>query len=194
MRSRAALLLLVAACGGGEPHPPVDPVDLTGEPLVGPRGPAPDEPTEVLPAPAPAPIEPTPGGPREVDWELLGGYEFLLPDPRAGSAEVPPDQIPPHVLDLDGARVRIKGHLLPERFDADTVEAFTLHRYYGGCCYGEAPGMNDWIAARVAGAPMPYRPYEEVFAIGTLEVGEIRTPDGFVESVYRMTVEELDWP
>ena len=42
---------------------------------------------------------------------------FTLPDPRTGVFEVPPDQIPQDILELDGQRVRIKGHLLPERFD-----------------------------------------------------------------------------
>ena len=105
---------------------------------------------------------------------------------------MPPDQIPAEVLAYDGREVEIEGFMLVSRFAHGQVLGFELSRHYMGCCFGRVPRLNEWVVIDVPegveariGATMRVR--------GQLEVGELAGEDGWVESVYRMRAESIDF-
>lgn len=199
----------------GEARPPAEPIETPAEPIE-----APAEPLEAPIQPvAAAPEAPTdPPGPEGatgeeaelsrsvpipvaaegelplLDWRFLGDYRYRLPNPRRGEGpeDLRPDQIPPEVLAFDGQQVEIEGFMLVSRFAHGEVHSFELSRHYMGCCFGRAPRMNEWIVVDAPegveakiGATMRIR--------GVLQVGELKDESGWVESVYRMTVDEVSF-
>jgi len=189
-----ALAIGCAGCGSADAPAPVVTGEVRGAPLLAAPEALEAAAEEPHSAQDPTADEPAPDELAQLDWEFLGDYEYRLPNARAGERpeDMPPDQIPAEVLAYDGREVELEGYMLVSRFAHGQVLGFELSRHYMGCCFGRAPRLNEWVVIDVPegveariGATMRVR--------GQLEVGELAGEDGWVESVYRMRAESIDF-
>ncbi len=185
-----ALTIGCVGCGSADAPAPVVIGEVRGAPLLT----QPQAHAAAADDPRPAQEASPTGESTQLDWEFLGDYDYRLPNARAGERpeDMPPDQIPAEVLAYDGREVEIEGFMLVSRFAHGQVQGFELSRHYMGCCYGRAPRLNEWVVIDVPegveariGATMRVR--------GQLEVGELADGDGWVESVYRMRPESIEF-
>ena len=95
------------------------------------------------------------------------------------------DPIPAEIRKLDGRKVAIEGYMIPIDFEKGKVRTFLLSRSMMGCCYADSPGITDVIKVqRADGKTMSFE--QMVRVTGSLEVGEEKDADGYLESVYRI--------
>jgi hypothetical protein len=143
---------------------------------------------EPEPEPKPEPFDTT--GYDELDFTLLGEFEYPVYVKLKEGVDLP--EIPEEVRTLDGTDVAITGYMNPVRFDREGVSEFLLVKDILGCCFGATPRMNHWIRVRMLeGERAKFYAYDQLTVLGTLEVSE-EIEDGYVMSVYRMTVHHLE--
>lgn len=124
-----------------------------------------------------------------LDFTVLGEFEYPVYVKIKEGEELPP--IPEEVRLWDGKPVAITGFMNPVRFDREGVSEFLLVKDILGCCFGATPRMNHWIRVRMReGERAKFYAYDELTVFGALEVSE-EIEDGYVMSVYRMTVHHL---
>jgi hypothetical protein len=151
-------------------------------------------------ADAPTNVEP---GYKGVGFDLLAGYEFDLsddlllapPDKVAEAAKKTNEQIPKKVHDLDGAKVAVKGFMLPLKVDADSglVTEFLIMRDQSMCCYGAVPKINQWISVAMTGKGVRPMMDQPVTLYGKLQVGEMRE-NGYLVGIYKLDGDKLAGP
>ena len=139
------------------------------------------------PAPEPEPFDSE--GYETLDFTVLGEFEYPVYVKIKEGEELP--LIPEEVRQWDGKKVGITGFMNPVRFDREGVSEFLLVKDILGCCFGATPRMNHWIRVRMReGERAKFYAYDELTVFGALEVSE-EIEDGYVMSVYRMTVHHL---
>ena len=139
------------------------------------------------PAPEPEPFDSE--GYETLDFTVLGEFEYPVYVKIKEGEELP--LIPEEVRGWDGKKVGITGFMNPVRFDREGVSEFLLVKDILGCCFGATPRMNHWIRVRMReGERAKFYAYDELTVFGVLEVSE-EIEDGYVMSVYRMTVHHL---
>ena len=139
------------------------------------------------PAPEPEPFDSE--GYETLDFTVLGEFEYPIYVKIKEGEELP--LIPEEVRGWDGKKVGITGFMNPVRFDREGVSEFLLVKDILGCCFGATPRMNHWIRVRMReGERAKFYAYDELTVFGALEVSE-EIEDGYVMSVYRMTVHHL---
>ena len=139
------------------------------------------------PAPEPEPFDSE--GYETLDFTVLGEFEYPVYVKIKEGEELP--LIPEEVRGWDGKKVGITGFMNPVRFDREGVSEFLLVKDILGCCFGATPRMNHWIRVRMReGERAKFYAYDELTVFGALEVSE-EIEDGYVMSVYRMTVHHL---
>lgn len=87
----------------------------------------------------------------------------------------------------------IPGFMIPMDQDeeGDKCTYFILARNQMTCCFGVAPGLNEWVSVRMEkGKKAELEMDRPVVVVGTLEVGEIYNPDSGW-SFYRMKGEKV---
>ena len=128
-----------------------------------------------------------------MDFSLLACFNYDYPDGDGGrNAPKNPKRkkpaIPDSVLKLNGTQVAIPGFMIPMDQDGDGKKCsyFILARNQMTCCYGMAPGLNEWVSVRMEkGKIADLEMDRPVVVVGTLEVGEAYNPDSGW-SFYRM--------
>lgn len=188
------ILLLAAACGEEEPAPPQaaakGPTPPT-EAAVGAVAP----PTADAAAPPPASwssartyeerkanIEAALASgvtPLRLDIHDLGGWEF---DERKK------DPFPPHIRQLDGKQVVLRGFMLPD-LDFENIKRFHLVRSLWGCCFGAPPGPNEIVRVMVGGKGVAYS-YKTLEVHGTFHL-VFEMTDGLLDDIYRVEASEV---
>jgi hypothetical protein len=114
---------------------------------------------------------------REFTIKGLGNFEF---DPTR-DAEVPPD-----VQALHGAKVKLRGFMLPLN-QADRVTDFALMPTLGACCFGEAPGTQHVVTCRIPKARSLQYVSDEVVVEGVLTV-KVKREDDYSYSIFELDV------
>ena len=138
------------------------------------------------------------GGRPLVDFSRLACFNYDYPD-EDGGMEAPKNSkrkkpgFPDSVLSLNGASVAIPGFMIPMDQDEerDKCTYFILARNQMTCCFGVAPGLNEWVSVRMEkGKNAELEMDRPVVVVGTLEVGEVYNPDSGW-SFYRMKGEKV---
>jgi hypothetical protein len=122
--------------------------------------------------PHPAPV---PGQVLEMPIKDLGNFDY---DPEKGG------NIPPDVLALNGAKIRLNGYMIPMD-QAESITKFALVPSLFSCCFGQPPQIQHTIVVTVpAGKAVSYYP-DEISVEGTLTVQE-KKEDGFIVSIFEV--------
>ena len=176
--------LLVGVIGCSEEEP-----DLPSVPVAGAR-------FDALPPVPAASAEGSSIGPgRSVDGEPLtltirDLSGFSTPAPAEGGRRI---EIPEAIQALDGKDVVVLGFLLPIEMDEGTVKRFLVTDGSFGCCFDEAPAINQYVDARaLEGCQLTSAPMMACQVRGILTVGEERDETGYVTSIYRLAATEVE--
>jgi hypothetical protein len=133
-----------------------------------------------------------------VDFTRLACFNYDYPD-EDGGMNAPKNSkrrkpgIPDSVLGLNGTSVAIPGFMIPMNQDegGDKCTYFILARNQMTCCFGVPPGLNEWVSVRMKkGKNAELEMDRPVVVVGTLEVGEVFSPDSGW-SFYRMEGEKV---
>jgi hypothetical protein len=133
-----------------------------------------------------------------VDFTRLACFNYDYPDEDGGAlapkkSKRKKPRIPDSVSTLNGTAVAIPGFMIPmdQDEDGDTCTYFILARNQMTCCFGVAPGLNEWVSIRMEkGKTAKLEMDRPVVVVGTLEVGEVFSPDSGW-SFYRMRGEKV---
>jgi hypothetical protein len=135
------------------------------------------------PEPAPSDAERTPhpapkaGEVREMPVKDLGNFNY---DADKGG------NIPEDVKRLDGAKLRVRGFMVPMD-QADSVTQFALVADLFACCFGQPPQVQHTVIANCPpGKAVSYYP-DELVVEGVLNVEE-KKEDGFIISLFEIEV------
>ncbi|HEY5038854.1 MAG TPA: DUF3299 domain-containing protein [bacterium] len=128
-----------------------------------------------------------------VDFSRLASFNYDYPEYDDGTGLMKGKKkkkpgIPESILKLNGTQVAIPGFMIPMDQDGegDKCSYFVLVRNQMSCCFGVAPGLNEWVSVRMEkGRDVTLEMDRPVVVVGTLEVGEIFNPDSGW-SFYRM--------
>jgi hypothetical protein len=136
----------------------------------------------------------TPDGYIDLGFDKLGAFEYDTPDEiaQAGAGGSKKNQIPGEILGLNGAKVALKGFMMPLTMVGGVATEFLIMRDQSACCYGVVPKMNYWADVRM---PKGVRPIMDriVTVYGTLKVGEVME-NGYLVAIYEMEGERLVGP
>ena len=109
-----------------------------------------------------------------------------------GSAQDTMEQIGTYnvVNDLDGAKVRLPGYVVPLDFKASSeYTQFLLVPYFGACLHTPPPPPNQIIYVKSSPAAKITDIYEPVWIEGVMKTGEFSTDLG--NSAYQLTLVKL---
>lgn len=127
-------------------------------------------------------------------FEFLASYDYedkmvrFTPEPYE---DRPLSEIPDRIMAFDGDDVAVEGYMVPMKVDKGKVREFFLTRYPFGCCYGRMPMVTEWVNC-FAEDGVEFVPYRPVRVGGKLTVGEERDDKGYLQSVYRLTAEQVE--
>ncbi len=144
---------------------------------------------------APAPVPKAEVKPAEAKADPAEGKALIVPFSKLAvrySPQTPGgrDPFPAEIRKLDGRKVIIDGFMMPIDFDKGKVRTFLLTRSMMGCCYADSFGITDIIKVQPAdGKTVSFS--QMVRVTGTLEVGEEKDSEGYIESVYRIKSDEV---
>ena len=133
-----------------------------------------------------------------VDFSVLASFNYDYPDVDGDTSAPENPQAkktgyPPAILKLNGTEVAIPGFMIPMDQDGegDKTSYFILVRNQMSCCFGMAPGLNEWVSVKMEkGHEAVLEMDRPVVVVGTLEVGEVFNPDSGW-SFYRMKGEKV---
>ncbi|MBI3855936.1 MAG: hypothetical protein HY293_09635, partial [Planctomycetes bacterium] len=174
--------------------PRVDPVAVLQVELKAPEPVAPAAKPEPAPPPAapkrappPEPVAaPVDDKPLSLTFARLAFRYWPQPKDKAAAR----DPFPKEIRALAGRKVTIDGFMFPIDFEKGKVRSFLLSNGMFGCCFGDAPQLQETIKVfRTDGKLMPYQATARV--TGVLEVGEEFDGDGYVDSVFRIRAEAV---
>jgi hypothetical protein len=142
-------------------------------------------------------VEDLPDGVRFVGFHTLGGFlyesdmeawtdPFEQPKKRAHPKRV----VPPSVQSLDGQRIAAVGFMLPFDFKQDGTRHFGLLRNQVGCCFGLAPGLNEWIDVDMPSKPAQVYMDTPIMVVGKLVIKPI-VEAGNTMGLYHMVAESV---
>lgn len=177
-------------------------------PTPAPDGPPPVADTPPLPSAAPSPQTNTeenvaPASPAEagdykiVAFDELAGFEYWpysTPEGENSDSNTPENAniIPDKIKALDGQRVAVTGFMVPIEIRNGKIYSFMLVRNQMACCFGMPVSPNEWIDVEMANKnPAKYLPDIPLMARGVISVGEKKTEDGMVISIYRMVADDV---
>jgi uncharacterized protein len=121
---------------------------------------------------------PQPSPPPEAGWMSMRSQQ-----PGGAAA-------PAVVAELDGARVRIGGYVVPLDFDATKVTEFLLVPFVGACIHVPPPPPNQIIYVRAAEGFEVAGQFDPVYVTGTIRTA--RQITGLAATGYTMEAERVD--
>jgi len=123
----------------------------------------------------------------EVDFERFAFDDYDPPELRADGQPLTPAAFPEPVRILHGAEVRVAGYPQIARMSGGRIHELMLTRFPPGCCFGSMPVFDEWLHVTLTAPLDPMALSSGAVIIGTLDIGEQLTEDGFVENLYRMS-------
>jgi len=99
-------------------------------------------------------------------------------------------QVPASVKTLDEKQVAARGFMLPTKVESGLVTEFVLLKSQMGCCYGMAPGINEWIDVRTSGKGVKPLMDDLITVYGTLHVKDV-WESGYLTGIYKMDCERV---
>ena len=106
-------------------------------------------------------------------WGVLGSFQYV-----DGL-----DELPEALAALDGQTATMAGFLLP-LYEYEDIKEFHLVASHWSCCFGVPPGLNGWVAIRLApGQPGLPNTTDPVKVTGTFRVREEKEA-GYVVAIY----------
>jgi hypothetical protein len=143
------------------------------------------------------PLNPLPEGVAYVGFKTLGNFVYesdFVPwtDPfeEPKRRKHPKRDVPPSIRALDGSRVACMGFMLPFDFKPAGTRHFGLMRNQVGCCFGMAPGLNEWIDVTLPGKPVEVLMDQPLLVVGVLKVRPI-VEAGNTMGLYRLEGESV---
>jgi hypothetical protein len=107
----------------------------------------------------------------------LGNFEF---DPTADT------DIPADVKALNGAKVRLRGFMIPLT-QAENITDFALVPSLVGCCFGQPPGVQHTITCRTAKGEAVQYSVDECSVEGTVSIN-VKRDQGYTYSIFELDV------
>ena len=119
--------------------------------------------------------------------------EYDPPELRDDSNPLGVQEFPEGIRSLHDKVITVEGFVLVSSTNAEQINEILLSRFPPGCCFGAVPVVDEWIAVQMQPGVNLNRmsAYEPIQIRGRLAVGERLTPDGAVESLYRMADGQL---
>ncbi len=112
---------------------------------------------------------------------------------QEGSAQDSMEQIGTYnvVADLDGAKIRLPGYVVPLDFNAASeYDEFLLVPYFGACLHTPPPPPNQIVYVKSSSATKIVDIYEPVWVEGTLKTGQFGSELG--NSAYELNLANLE--
>jgi len=143
------------------------------------------------------PTNPLPPGVDYVSFRTLADFVYQsdfypwndpFTDPKR--RKHPIRKIPASILALNGRRVACMGFMLPWDFSRDGTRHFGLMRNQVGCCFGQAPGLNEWIDVTKV-KPADVLMDQPLLVIGILKVKRI-SEAGNTMGVYSLKADSVE--
>jgi len=143
------------------------------------------------------PTNPLPPGVDYVSFRTLANFVYQsdtypwtdpFSDPKR--RKHPIRKIPAAILALNGKRVACMGFMLPWDFSRDGTRHFGLMRNQVGCCFGQAPGLNEWIDVTKS-KPTDVLMDQPLLVIGVLKVKRI-SEAGNTMGVYSLKADSVE--
>lgn len=143
------------------------------------------------------PANPLPPGVPYVSFRTLAAFVYEsdfypwndpFTDPKR--RKHPKRKIPPSILALNGRRVACMGFMLPWDFSRDGTRHFGLMRNQVGCCFGQAPGLNEWIDVTKV-RPTDVLMDQPLLVVGILKVKRI-SESGNTMGVYSLKADSVE--
>lgn len=84
-----------------------------------------------------------------IDFKILSNFELPIPDPAMADQKdlkFISEALPEKVSTLNNQRIKIKGFMIPLKFDKDEkIISFSFTADQGACCQGKIPALNEVI-------------------------------------------------
>ena len=94
--------------------------------------------------------------------------------------------LPEDIQELDGKTIKIEGYMA-----IGTLEGVETFELVPESCECGRSKLNHFVEVTISDGLTTYRPGRFTLT-GKFSVGEVKDEDGFVKSVYRLTIESLD--
>lgn len=94
--------------------------------------------------------------------------------------------LPDEIQELDGKTIEIEGYMA-----VGTLEGVDTFELVPESCECGRSKVNHFVLVTITDGLTSYRP-GRIKLTGEFSAGEVKDEDGFVESVYRLTIESLD--
>lgn len=138
-------------------------------------------------------------GYQSVSFDRLADYVYLqsldVPGEEPASKEMieQVNRIPDSIKELDAKPISVTGFMMPLDISPEGVTGFLLVKDQTLCCWGmKIAMMNEWIRVQMKpGKTASYVKHAPTTVRGVISVGEEKTEDGFVLSIYRMEGDEV---
>ena len=102
------------------------------------------------------------------------------------------DQIPKKLRDLNGKKVAVPGFMLPsDNLKQGQTDNFLLVQVLPSCFFCKIPNVTEWVTCASAKRRFPYHKDKPVLVMGTLSVGAFYTDSDYLESIYRLDVDDV---
>lgn len=118
-----------------------------------------------------------PGETLDTSIKGLANFEY---DPVAGGP------IPADVMALDGAKVRLRGFMIPFT-QAEDITDFALVPSLVSCCFGQPPGVQHVFTCRMPKGRAVQYSVDEISVEGTLKIN-VKREDNYTSSIFELDV------
>jgi len=125
-------------------------------------------------------------------FSVEAGSGEKLDDEKAAAASLKIlAQIPAAIKALNEKPVAVRGFMLPMKVEHGMVTEFLLLRNQMGCCFGVAPGLNEWIDVQTSGKGVKPLVDDLITVSGTFHISAIRE-NGYLTGLYKMDCERIE--
>ena len=101
------------------------------------------------------------------------------------------DQIPKKLRDLNGKKVAVPGFMLPpDNLKKGQTDDFLLLQVLPSCFFCKIPNVTEWVTCK-SNRLFPYYKNKPVLVLGTMSVGAFYTDSDYLESIYRLEVDDV---